>query len=146
MENPIETAKNTIDGIISTIKGWFPLSIGRIIDNIELPHFSISGEFSLNPPSNPHINVDWWASGAVFNKATLIPTLNGMHGVGEAGPEAVSPITGLQDYVGSAVQRYVPQIDYDLMANKVAGACAKMNIIIDVDKRQVGRVVREVQA
>lgn len=146
MENPIETAKNTIDGIISTIKGWFPLSIGRIIDNIELPHFSISGEFSLNPPSIPHINVDWWASGAVFNKATLIPTLNGMHGVGEAGPEAVSPITVLQDYVGSAVQRYVPQIDYDLMANKVAGACAKMNIIIDVDKRQVGRVVREVQA
>ena len=146
MESPIETAKNTIDGIIGTIKGWFPLSIGRIIDNIELPHFSISGEFSLNPPSIPHINVDWWASGAVFNKATLIPTMNGMHGVGEAGPEAVSPITVLQDYVGSAVQRYVPQIDYDLMADKMADACAKLNISIDVDRRQLGRVVREVQA
>lgn len=146
MESPIETAKNTIDGIIGTIKGWFPLSIGRIIDNIELPHFSISGEFSLNPPSIPHINVDWWASGAVFNKATLIPTMNGMHGVGEAGPEAVSPITVLQDYVGSAVQRYVPQIDYDLMADKMADACAKLNISIDVDRRQLGRVVREVKA
>lgn len=145
MESPIETAKNTIDGIIGTIKGWFPLSIGRIIDNIELPHFSISGEFSLNPPSIPHINVDWWANGAVFNKATLIPTLSGMHGVGEAGPEAVSPINVLQDYVESSVRRNVPQIDYDLMADKMAGACARMNISIDVDKRQIGRVVREVQ-
>ena len=145
MESPIETAKNTIDGIIGTIKGWFPFSLGRIVDNIELPHFSISGEFSLNPPSIPHINVDWWASGAVFNKATLIPTINGVHGVGEAGPEAVSPISVLQEYVGSAVQRNVPQIDYDLMADKMAGACARMNISIDVDKRQIGRVVREVQ-
>ena len=145
MESPIETAKNTIDGIIGTIKGWFPFSLGRIVDNIELPHFSISGEFSLNPPSIPHINVDWWASGAVFNKATLIPTINGMHGVGEAGPEAVSPISVLQDYVESSVRRNVPQIDYDLMADKMAGACARMNISIDVDKRQIGRVVREVQ-
>ena len=145
MESPIETAKNTIDGIIGTIKGWFPLSLGRIIDNIELPHFSLSGSFSLNPPSVPHISVDWWASGAVFNKATLIPTINGVHGVGEAGPEAVSPISVLQDYVESSVRRNVPQIDYDLMADKVAGACARMNISIDVDKRQIGRVVREVQ-
>ena len=145
MESPIETAKNTIDGIIGTIKGWFPFSLGRIVDNIELPHFSISGEFSLNPPSIPHINVDWWASGAVFNKATLIPTINGVHGVGEAGPEAVSPISVLQDYVESSVRRNVPQIDYDLMADKMAGACARMNISIDVDKRQIGRVVREVQ-
>ena len=145
MESPIETAKNTIDGIIGTIKGWFPLSLGRIIDNIELPHFSLSGSFSINPPSVPHISVDWWASGAVFNKATLIPTINGVHGVGEAGPEAVSPISVLQDYVESSVRRNVPQIDYDLMADKVAGACARMNISIDVDKRQIGRVVREVQ-
>lgn len=146
MESPIETAKNTIDGIIGTIKGWFPLSLGRIIDNIELPHFSLSGSFSLNPPSVPHISVDWWASGAIFSKATLIPTINGVHGVGEAGPEAVSPISVLQDYVESSVRRNVPQIDYDLMADKVAGACARMNISIDVDKRQIGRVVREVQA
>jgi hypothetical protein len=106
----------------------------------------LSGSFSLNPPSVPHISVDWWASGAVFNKATLIPTINGVHGVGEAGPEAVSPISVLQDYVESSVRRNVPQIDYDLMADKMAGACARMNISIDVDKRQIGRVVREVQA
>ena len=144
MESPIQAAKDTIDGIISTIKGWFPLSIGNIFSNLKLPHFSISGEFSLNPPSIPHIGVDWYAKGAVFDAATIIPTLYGLKGVGEKEPEAVSPVSVLQSYVGAAVQRFVPQIDYDQLAEKVAWACAKMNISIDVDKRQLGRVVREV--
>lgn len=144
MESPIQAAKDTIDGIIGTIKGWFPLSIGNIFSNLKLPHFSISGEFSLNPPSIPHIGVDWYAKGAVFDAATIIPTLYGLKGVGEKEPEAVSPISVLQSYVGAAVRRFVPQIDYDLLAEKVAWACAKMHISIDVDKRQLGRVVREV--
>lgn len=144
MESPIQTAKDTIDGIISTIKGWFPLSIGRIIDDIKLPHFSIEGEFSINPPSVPHFDIDWYASGAIFDAPTLIPTMYGLKGVGEAGPEAVSPISVLQRYVGAAVQRFVPQIDYDLLGQKVAGACAKLGISIELDKRQLGRVVREV--
>lgn len=144
MESPIQTAKSTIDDIISTIKGWFPLSIGRIIDDIKLPHFSISGEFSINPPSVPHFDIDWYAAGAIFDAPTLIPTMYGLKGVGEAGPEAVSPISVLQRYVGAAVQRFVPQIDYDLLGQKVAGACAKLGISIELDKRQLGRVVREV--
>lgn len=144
MESPIQSAKDTIDGIIGTIKGWFPLNIGNIFSNLKLPHFSLSGSFSLNPPSVPHLSVDWYAKGTVFDRATIIPTLNGLKGVGEKEPEAVSPISVLQEYVGAAVQKYVPQIDYDLLANKVATACAKMNIHIDVDKRQLGRVVREV--
>ena len=144
MESPIQKAKDTIDGIISTIKGWFPLSIGRIIDDIKLPHFSIEGEFSINPPSVPHFDIDWYAAGAIFDAPTLIPTMYGLKGVGEAGPEAVSPISVLQRYVGAAVQRFVPQIDYDLLGQKVAGACAKLGISIELDKRQLGRVVREV--
>lgn len=142
--NPIQAASSTVQGIINRIKGFFPISIGRIMSNLKLPHFSISGEFSLNPPSVPHFDIDWYAKGIVFNAPTLIPTMNGVKGVGEAGPEAVSPISVLQTYVGSAVQRYAPQIDYDRMGEKVAGACAKLGISIVVDKRQIGRVVREV--
>lgn len=142
--NPIQSASSTVQGIINRIKGFFPISIGRIMSNLKLPHFSISGEFSLNPPSVPHFDIDWYAKGIVFNAPTLIPTMNGVKGVGEAGPEAVSPISVLQTYVGSAVQRYAPQFDYDRMGEKVAGACAKLGISIEVDKRQLGRVVREV--
>ncbi len=142
--NPIQSASSTVQGIINRIKGFFPISIGRIMSNIKLPHFSISGEFSLNPPKVPSFDIDWYAKGIIFNAPTLIPTMNGVKGVGEAGPEAVSPISVLQTYVGSAVQRYAPQIDYDRMGEKVAGACAKLGISIEVDKRQLGRVVREV--
>ena len=144
MEAPIEKAKETISGIIDKVKGFFPIQVGDLFGHFKLPHFSLSGSFSLVPPSVPHLSVDWYAKGAVFDAATIIPTLYGLKGVGEKEPEAVSPVSVLQSYVGAAVQRFVPQINYDLLAQKVAQACARMNITIDVDKRQLGRVVREV--
>ena len=144
MESPIEAAKNTISGIIDTIKGWFPIKVGDLFGHFKLPHFRLEGSFSLVPPSVPHISVDWYAKGVVFNAATIIPTLNGFKGVGEKEPEAVSPVSVLQDYIATAVQRFMPQIDYDLLAERIAWACSKLPISIDVDKRQLGRVVREV--
>lgn len=144
MEAPIEKAKETISGIIDKVKGFFPIQVGDLFGHFKLPHFSLTGSFSLVPPSVPHLSVDWYAAGAVFDAATILPTVNGLKGVGEKEPEAVSPVSVLQDYIGAAVQRFVPQINYDLLAQKVAQACARMNITIDVDKRQLGRVVREV--
>lgn len=87
ISEPIESAKKTVSDVISTIKGFFPISIGRIMDNIKLPHFSLVGEFSLNPPSVPHLDIDWYATGAIFKEASVI-------GVGEKGPEAVIPLSG----------------------------------------------------
>lgn len=46
----------------------------------------------------------WNAEGGVFDEPTLIPSLKGWQGVGEAGAEAIAPITVLQDYVRKAVQ------------------------------------------
>lgn len=146
MTHPIETAKSTIQGIMNKIKGIFPLRIGRIFTGLSLPHISVSGG---SPPfgiagkgSLPHFSVSWHAKGVVFDAPTLIPTLNGYHGVGEAGPEAVSPVNVLQSYIGAAVQRFVPQIDYDLLGEKVAQAVAKLNITMEVNDRELGRVVR----
>lgn len=148
MEAPIQAAKDTISGIIDKVKGLFPVNLGRIF-NLQLPHISVSAG---SPPygiggkgEKPSFSVSWHAKGAVFNAPTLIPTLNGIHGVGDAGPEAVSPVSVLQSYIATAVQKYSPTIDYDKLGDKVAAACANMNISIDVEKRQLGRVVREVQ-
>ena len=87
---PIQNAKDKIQGIIDTIKGWFPIDIGKIFSNLKLPHFSISGKFSLDPPSTPKISVSWWKTGGIFDSPSLI-------GVGEAGPEAVVPLDKLWD-------------------------------------------------
>ena len=90
MTKPIETAKTTIEGIIKKVKGFFPISIGNVMNNLKLPHFSISGKFSINPPSVPKFSISWYKQGGLFDSPSII-------GVGEAGPEAVVPLDKFWD-------------------------------------------------
>ena len=43
----------------------------------------------------PHFSVSWNALGGIFNSPTILPTLQGLQGVGEAGPEAILPLDTL---------------------------------------------------
>lgn len=90
LEEPIQKAKDTIDGVIEGIKGFFPLNIGNIFSNFNLPHIHVSGG---SPPfgiagkgTPPSFSVEWYAKAMnepyMFNRASLI-------GVGEAGDEMV---------------------------------------------------------
>lgn len=84
ISNVMDGAKNIVSGAISKISGFFT-GANLTLPKIKLPHFSISGSFSLNPPSIPHIGVEWYAKGGVFEKPSVI-------GVGEDGQEAVMPL------------------------------------------------------
>ena len=88
--HPIETAKTLVQNAINRIKSFFPFHVGRIMSGLKLPHFKITGKFSLNPPSTPHIGVDWYARGGIFDGPSVI-------GVGEKGPEAVVPLDKFWD-------------------------------------------------
>jgi gas vesicle protein len=68
------------------------------IPKIKLPHFNITGKFSLNPPSVPHLDVNWYATGGIFNRPSII-------GVGEAGTEAVLPIDRLDELMARAIEK-----------------------------------------
>jgi hypothetical protein len=140
----INAAKDAVKTAIDTIKGFFNFSWS--LPSLKMPHFSIQGSFSLMPPSVPHIAVDWYAQGAVFNRPTLFNTGTGIAGVGEAGPEAVSPISVLQDYVSDAVERSAPAIDYDRMAERIGRAFERLNIKFAIGKREFARTVKEVVA
>lgn len=85
---PIQTAINTVKGIIDRIKGWFPIKVGNLLSGLKLPHFKLSGEFSLKNKTVPHLSVDWYAQGGIFDSPTIA-------GIGEAGPEAVVPLDKL---------------------------------------------------
>ena len=84
IKSPFEDAWDFIQGIPGKISGVFK-NMDLSLPHINLPHFKIQGEFSLNPPSIPTISVDWYAKGGFFNSANVI-------GVGEAGREAVLPL------------------------------------------------------
>lgn len=91
---------NLINAAIDSIASFFRnLRLPEIkIPKIKLPHFSLSGEFSLVPPSVPRLSVSWYAKGGIFNSPSVI-------GVGEAGTEAVLPIDRLDDLLAKALQK-----------------------------------------
>ena len=89
-----EGAKNIVRNAINAIKGFFNFSWS--LPRIKLPHFSISGSFSLNPPSIPHFGVSWYKKAMdepyMFTKPTIFdvnPTTGKARGAGEAGDEVM---------------------------------------------------------
>lgn len=84
---PIQTAVNLVRTAINKIKSIINGAKLKL-PKIKLPHFTISGKFSLNPPSIPKVGVKWYATGGIFDSPTIA-------GIGEAGPEAVVPLDTL---------------------------------------------------
>ena len=102
----IETARDNVKDAVDRIKGFFDFDWK--LPDIKLPHFSISGEFSLVPPSVPHIDVDWYAKamrkGMILNGPTIFGAQNGrLMGGGEAGPEVVVGASSLMGMIQGAV-------------------------------------------
>lgn len=102
MDGAIDIVRNAVD----RLKGLFDFTWE--LPRIKLPHFSVSGEFSLVPPSAPHIDVDWYSKamrdGVILNKPTIFGAQNGrLMGGGEAGPEVVVGASSLFDMIRGAV-------------------------------------------
>lgn len=97
LTKPFRDAWTKIKSVIDKIKGLFPLSIGKLMKNIKLPHFSIKwGSKDAGPLGTikwpKGMSVQWYKQGGIFTKPTL---LGGNSGVGEAGAEAVLPLREL---------------------------------------------------
>lgn len=117
--NPVQAKFDAAQNFIAEKMTAAEESVQRAIDNmkavfdfewslphLKLPRVTISGSFSLNPPSVPHFGLEWYANGAILTQPTLFGinpfSGNAMIG-GEAGAEAIAPISTLQDYVADAV-------------------------------------------
>ena len=117
------------------------------LPKIKLPHFSIEGEFSLNPPKVPSLSVQWYKNGGIMTH----PTVFGMNGNsamvgGEAGSEAILPLDMLWKKMGEMLSGQNQQIinninvaveggqsvDNTILAGEIADTIAeKIKIVLE---------------
>lgn len=101
-----EGAKNIVSGAIEKIKGM--MNFHWELPKLKLPHFSITGKFSLDPPSIPKIGVEWYrkamGDGMILDSPTIFGAAGGkLLAGGEAGPEAVVGVDSLRTMIQEAV-------------------------------------------
>ena len=143
---PIEAAKNVVSGIIDKIKGLFNFKLkfpDISIPHIPLPHFSLSGSFNPLKGQIPRIGIDWFANGGILTK----PTVFGMNGGnfmagGEAGKEAVAPLSDLMSYVERAVANQIGQMDANFAQMiQLLTIIASKDMSLNMDGRSVMEII-----
>ena len=151
----IEDTKNDIlqkfvdikDGIkkkIDDIKGFFTgltLKFPKI-EMPKLPHFSLEGEFSLNPPSVPHLSVDWYAKAMnnpyLFTQPTIV-------GAGEAGAEVMYGRDNLMRDIATATAANNESL-IDGIYVAFSTALRQADLTVEINEREFGRILREARA
>ena len=100
---------NTFPNLASSIKEKFNQLVSNIKSLIKLPHFKISGEFSLNPLKVPSFGIDWYAKAMDEPMIMNSPTAFGINkngqimAGGEAGSEVVSGTDTLMNMISEVV-------------------------------------------
>lgn len=153
--HPVEAAKNTVGKIIDKIKGFFTrLKLKIPTPSLpKLPHFSLKMGLkkilgkTISYPTG--FGVQWYAKAmndpVILNSPTIFGSSGGnLLGGGEAGSEIVAGTDTLMTMISNAVESGSKCINIDELARKIAESCANQNIIMKVNKRELGRLVKEV--
>lgn len=122
----INGAKQAVDDAIQNIIGFFDFDWS--LPDLKLPHFSITGSFSLNPPSVPKLSIDWYEKGGVFDKPTLFSYgNNNIGGLGENGAEAVVPLEKNVEWL-------------DKIAERLGDKIGSQPIVLEIDGKVFGQI------
>jgi TP901 family phage tail tape measure protein len=96
ISSKMSAARDAVGNAISALKSKFNFSWS--LPHLKLPHVSISGSFSINPPSVPHFGISWYKDGGILTRPTIFGAAgNNLLAGGEAGAEAVVPLATLWD-------------------------------------------------
>ena len=134
IKEKIESARDTVKSAIEKIKGFFNFSWS--LPHLKMPHPYIECEFSLTPPSVPHFGIDWYAKGGVFDAPSVI-------GVGEAGSEAVVPLTEFWKKLEELAQKIIQANDRQAVELALAIIEAISGMSISIGDREFARILRE---
>lgn len=136
------TASNGLDWIKNKLFNFKP---SWSIPKPKLPKVDIGiGHKTILGASVPYptFSISWHKLGGIFTKPTLFNTGSSIHGVGEAGPEAVLPLNGFYDYLDrklSTLNSRSETIDYDRLTKSVVSGLKEVGIYIC--EKQVGKLV-----
>ena len=105
ISDKINSAKEAVHNAIERIKSFFKFEWS--LPRLKMPHISISGGFSLFPPSVPHFSIDWYAkamkNGMVLNNPTIFGMMDGkLLGGGESGSETIVGTNSLMNMITKA--------------------------------------------
>lgn len=105
--NVMNSAKSVVTNAIDRIKSAFNFSWS--LPKLKLPHLSISGRFSINPPSVPHFSISWYkkamGNGMILNSPTIFgydAQSGSFLAGGEAGSETVVGTESLLSMIKAA--------------------------------------------
>lgn len=133
---PIETARDVVKGVVDKIKGFFNFKVS--LPKIKLPHFGITPSGwqigDLMDGVIPKLGIEWYAKGAILHR----PTAFGVNGSnlmvgGEAGAEAIAPISELMKYTTAAVDGSNAGLEHKL--DRLIGLLS--NYLPELTQRQV---------
>lgn len=106
ISDKLDGAQDKVRSVIDRIKGLFKFKWS--LPSLKIPKVSVKGgkaPFGIGGKGSlPSFDIKWNAEGAIFRKPTVLNTRAGFQGVGEAGAEAIAPISLLQGYVKDAMR------------------------------------------
>lgn len=149
----MSNARKAVSDAISNIRSKFNFSWS--LPKLKLPHISISGKFSINPPSVPKFGISWYKKAMdnayLLNGATIFGGMNGkLLGGGEAGSEMVVGKQYLTEMIRHANAQSNAEVIKAInnMSNKTAAImnkylpdCAKQKVAIP--ERALSRSLRD---
>lgn len=149
----INGARDSVKQAIEKIKGFFNFSWS--LPKLKLPHISISGKFSLSPPSVPKFGISWYKKAMdnayLLNGASIFGSMNGnLLGGGEDGSEMIMGKQYMIDMIQQASAKNNEDIikAMNYMGNQMIGImskylpeCAKQKIAIP--ERTLSRSLRD---
>lgn len=115
----MSNARKAVSDAISNIRSKFNFSWS--LPKLKLPHISITGKFSINPPSVPKFGISWYKKAMESAMIMTGPTAfgydaktNSLLAGGEAGNEVLTGEGHLVDLIDNAVGNWYSRIGYQL--------------------------------
>lgn len=139
ISSKIDAIKTTVQNGVQKFKDAFDFEWK--LPKIKLPHFKISGEFSLNPPSIPSFGVEWYKNGGIMTEPTAFginPATGRTMVGGEAGAEAIAPIETLKQYIKEAVNEAKPANEQNNIQNNFSFTSPKA-----IDAKEATRLFKK---